>query len=187
MPDFVDDPNLFRAIGRVAAESAQFDEVLREMISELIDGARTSWVLFEGQTSEWLSENFKAILRETLKTENYRPKFQSLFADMGQLRALRNAVIHGTWVTAPVGGEPTEEYYATRPWGNADKSTPLYYCMRSRMRKGFEEREFTPSDVDELADRIAATRQDIVDLYRELLESLDWGTALARWPSAPRG
>lgn len=51
---FLDHPEMARAVGRVAIESALFDELLREVLSDVLVPGAGSWILFEGQSSEGL-------------------------------------------------------------------------------------------------------------------------------------
>ncbi|MGP3979393.1 hypothetical protein ACTWQF_36380 [Streptomyces sp. 8N114] len=191
MLEFTSNADLFRAIGRVAVESAQVDEMLREMISELLPGSADDvWILFEGQSSEWLSSTFKTMLahvdggRYRLWAPEDHEEFQKLLSWAAQLRVLRNAVIHGTWREEFTLGWTEGDDYVGRPWKDGQEDEKLFWCIRSRQRKGLQEREFTISDVDRLAAEIAENRQRMADLFRKETETHPGcGDTLRRWPS----
>lgn len=61
------DPALSEAIGLVAYESAVLDDVLRQAIDELFYDDSYTWILLEGQSTEWLIDTTKT-LSNTLTT-----------------------------------------------------------------------------------------------------------------------
>ncbi|MEU3859780.1 hypothetical protein AB0F03_20820 [Streptomyces sp. NPDC028722] len=190
MIEFTSNPDLFRAIGRVAVESAQVDEMLREMISDLLpESADDVWILFEGQSSEWLSETFKTMLahvdgRYHLWAREDHEEFRKLLGVAAQLRVLRNAVVHGTWREEFTLGWSEGDDYIGRPWKDGQPDEKIFWCIRSRQRKGLQEREFSISDVERLATEIAENRQRIADLFRKETKTHPGaGNTLKRWPS----
>ncbi|WP_431033666.1 hypothetical protein ACQYWQ_09190 [Streptomyces sp. P6-2-1] len=190
MRTFANNPDLYRAIGRVAAESAQTDEAFREMIGGLLpDSSDDVWMLFEGQGSDWLRNTFKMMLSHVDHQHRWwsaadHQQFATLLREARELGDLRNVVIHGTWHDEMVIGWSGEDDYVGRPWGDDDTDEPLFFCMRSRQRRALQEREFTVSDVNGLATRIAANRQLMADLYRKETPSHHGGgDLLRRWPA----
>ncbi|GGU56899.1 hypothetical protein GCM10010211_22010 [Streptomyces albospinus] len=190
MLEFTSNPDLFKAIGRVAVESAQVDEMLREMISDLLpESADDVWILFEGQGSEWLSETFKTMLAHVDGTfrswaREDHEEFRKLLGWAAQLRVLRNAVVHGTWREEITLGWSDGDDYIGRPWKDSQPGEKIFWCIRSRQRKGLQEREFSITDVERLAVEIAENRQRIADLFRKETETHPGaGDTLKRWPS----
>ncbi|MGH3310079.1 MAG: hypothetical protein ACRDP3_05775 [Streptomyces sp.] len=111
-------------------------------------------------------------------------EFRSLLAEMAKLRILRNAVTHGTWRAEMTLGIGHGDDYLGRPWGDVPAGEKLFWCIRSRQRKGLQEREFSISDVERLANEIAETRQVLADLFRKQTETHPGaGETLLRWPS----
>ncbi|WP_123965235.1 hypothetical protein [Streptomyces sp. TLI_185] len=182
MPEsvFVEDRDLYRAIGRVASESALMDELLRELICEVSGVDELFWVLLQGQSSEWLSDTCKAILEQRdpyfrVWPENHHVKVLELLDELSRYRVIRNAVIHGVWYPYdPFGGEGL----SPRPWGAKDDGSPVYYCLRSRYRKLDEVREISVGDVEVLADKIADIQKRMVSQFRAMGHSatfMRWG------------
>jgi hypothetical protein len=141
--DFVEDPQLYRAIGRVSAESALFDELVREVIGEVIDGSDYLWILFEGQPTEWLIDTALKIMKEIdpyheIWRDDLYSRFNSIMGGAGKIRPIRNAVVHGIWTRATV---VDGDMITPKPWPTIiiDDENP-YYCSRSRKGKIFEVR-----------------------------------------------
>jgi AMMECR1 domain-containing protein len=55
---------LTQAIGSVAIESACLDQVFREVLSDLTNAEFEVGLLFEGQSTEWLTSTCNIILNE---------------------------------------------------------------------------------------------------------------------------
>lgn len=179
---FVQDERLRAAVGRVAQESALLDEFLRELLDELVGPSDHIWLLFEGQSSEWLIETTLAMLEQVDPyfrkwSATQRRGVEELLNDARKLRPLRNAVIHGVWSYVSIM-EP--EDIRSRPWGEADSGEPVYICTKSRFRKVFAQARFAASDVERLANEFAATYSGLRDRFREMLPS--YGNGLfSRW------
>lgn len=179
---FVQDERLSAAIGRVAQESALFDEFLRELLDRLVGPSDHIWLLFEGQPSEWLLETTFVMLEQVDPyfrkwSAKQRRGVEDLLNGARRLRPLRNAVIHGVWSYVSIM-EP--EDIRSRPWGEADSDEPVYFCTKSRFRKVFAEARFAASDVERLANEFAATYSDLRDRFREMLPSYGAGL-FSRW------
>jgi hypothetical protein len=159
---------LTQAIGSVAIESACLDQVFREVLSDLTNAEFEVGLLFEGQSTEWLTSTCNIILNEVGQEYNRIwsvervAEFNEAIRQVGNLRDLRNWVVHGTWSTHPVDEPPLP-----RPWGERD-DTEKYYCRRSRPRRIWSERTFTVSDIQHLANAIRMTWVRIARIYREM-------------------
>lgn len=181
---FVQDERLSAAIGRVAQESALLDEFLRELLDRLVGPSDHIWLLFEGQSSEWLLETTLVMLeqvgpyfRNGKWSAKQRRRVEELLYGARKLRPLRNAVIHGVWSDVSIM-EP--EDIRSRPWGEADSDEPVYFCTKSRSRKVLAQARFAASDVERLANEFAATYSDLRDRFREMLPSYRNGL-FGRW------
>lgn len=169
--DFVEDAQLFRAVGRVSVESALLDELMREVITELIEGSDYMWILFEGQSTEWLIATVLEILTEMdshrrIWPDDLHSRFKCIMSGIKKIRPLRNSVIHGNW-TYDTPAELTE--IASKPWRTIVHNEDVYYCNRSRMRDIEEVREFSISDVDHLADLFMDARMALTATARLML------------------
>ncbi|MFE7895993.1 hypothetical protein ACFU3E_00340 [Streptomyces sp. NPDC057424] len=183
---FVNDDDLTLAIGKVVRESALMDELLRELIGDLLgEASDVVWILFEGQTSEWLATTPKELLklvdpvnRKWAKEEH--EKLISIIGELGLLRRLRNAVVHGVWLRDPIAYEE----WAGRPWGNVSDGTPIYYCFRSKQRDEPEVRELSIRDVEAIAEKYADVRVRVVAHFRSMMNAIGYRwdvTPLPRW------
>lgn len=169
---FVEDGDLYRAIGRVASESARMDELLRELIGDVSGVDELLWVLLQGQSSEWLSETCKSILPQRDPyfrrwPKSHHAKILELLDEFSRYRVIRNAVIHGVWYPYEPFGE---EDFFPRPWGATDDGSPVYYCTRSRYRKLDEVREMSVCDVAVLAEKIADVQRRVVSEFRAMVK-----------------
>ena len=187
-PVFVEDDDLYRAIGRVASESARMDELLRELIGDVSGFDEILWVLLQGQNSEWLSEACKSVLRQRDPyfrrwPESHHIKILELLDEFSRYRIMRNAVIHGVWYPYEPFGE---DDLLPRPWGAADDGSPIYYCTRSRYRKIDEVREMSVHDVTLLAEKIAKVQSRLVSEFRAMMKHSNPGTMepFRRWGSS---
>ena len=177
--------DLYRAIGRVAAASALWDELLTELLDELL-GTEDAGRLFVGQPSEWLAQSCRILFDDAAKGRGRYPRaardsFFDLLAVGDSLRHLRNRIVHGIWTNDSFHDEETRP----RPWGNWDDN-PSYYCSRGRMRKGTEEQAFSISDINRVADELSKARDDLAALYVSLEPALaNKIRILPRWVEQP--
>lgn len=157
------------ALGRVAAASAELDEMLRELLNDLVGSDVLAEVIWVGQSTDWLINSYLTLLPErdprfrSFGQERHQ-SFKSCASRAHVLRDLRNWVIHGTFDPLPLH-EPEE--ILGRPWGNWDKD-PVLYCIRSRNRRGMVERRFAVSDINRLTSEIEALTVEWARLWRAM-------------------
>jgi len=153
--------NLYRAIGRVASESANTEQILRAALRSysIIDEATN--VIFEGQSFDWLANSIKAIFKVAFDalaegTNEYVSAKQDFdvindtLASLRPVRDRRNFIIHGTWSICRGG----DECLATPSQSDGD-GVPTFHFSRSRSHHFYQSEEhLTVSDIDGLADSI---------------------------------
>ncbi|MEB3371911.1 hypothetical protein [Saccharopolyspora mangrovi] len=179
------DQALACGIGYVAMSSARLEHALRSLLQLLVndgDLIGPSWILFEGQSANWLRESVKGVLSERDPYYRSWPKethnrLLDILTRAKTLQELRNAVIHGTWYSADhTPFEEEEDEVAPRStqlrvddlpdrarpyfgWNQPGDET-LWHCHVSRQWKYNQAREFTTSDVwllGEKLDHLAAS------------------------------
>lgn len=150
----VDDP-LLRAIGRVVVDSAELDELLRYIANDLLGYSDESWVIFEGQPTEWLIQTCEALVTEHLgqpyTREHPRTDYSAIsdcLKDLRNLKQVRNAVVHGTWEDEFTG------IVAPRspPWPHEPGET--FCCSQSRRHRSAHEWVLTTGDVERTAQEL---------------------------------
>jgi hypothetical protein len=162
----LDDPresaDLLRAIGRVAMASAHTDRALTELLNRLAGPNDTSWILFEGQSSDWLINSIVEVVKfdSSIATQAARSAIQDIVRDLRLLYQLRNTIIHGVWDTYPQFSEledvDPDWRPRPRPWGGWDDDGRVYYCHRTRLRKVPPDQTLTVSDINRTADEFEA-------------------------------
>ncbi|MCZ7377305.1 hypothetical protein [Micromonospora sp. WMMC250] len=173
------DQELAAAVGRVAMESALQEELLRDVLALLVGDS--GWILFEGQSAEWLIQACRISLNEvdhwhSRWKESDHERFNELLRQTDHLRKIRNVVVHGRWEDSPYNDE-----VVPRPWG-AWENSQAYYCLRSRLRRGFETRAFTVPDLTRLAESIYGNSIDLADHVRQMHRA--W--VGSKYPALPR-
>lgn len=169
-PAFSYDQEAYLALGRVVAESAMMDEILRAVLADLV-GSDQSWLLWEGQNTDWLIQSCRLVMHECeawgiVFSDEERAEFDELLVKMTQLRGLRNTVVHGVWLSSGTGDQARP-----RPWGTVKEDAGrVHYVLRSRLRRDFAEQLWTAKDVDRLADEIAAVCASTVRLFRLVVD-----------------
>ena len=125
---------LYAAIGRVAAQSAQNDDHMREVFFAIL-WSDSAWILAEGQPTEWLCSTLPVLLH--LEDSGYerwpRAMHDEVIGAIKQIKSLhahRNTIIHSTWRKGLI---EREEDTVTRPWGKRDDQVP-WAAFRSRQR-----------------------------------------------------
>ncbi|MEY9907826.1 hypothetical protein ABIA35_004058 [Catenulispora sp. MAP12-49] len=178
------DPALSEAIGLVAYESAVLDDVLRQAIDELFYDDSYTWILLEGQSTEWLIDTTKTLLKysdhgmQKFGAEGHEALMR-LLDEARPLSALRNAVIHGVWSETSTLGEGAKPRYWGGPLDGA------YFCLRSRVRRYDDERPFTIGDIERIATEYMTLSVRIVDLCLRLTEDPETGPrAFGNWRAA---
>jgi hypothetical protein len=177
--------DLYRAIGRVSAASALYDELLTELLDELL-GTEDAGRLFVGQSSDWLAQSCRILFDDsTMWRRKYpaeaRDRFFELLGAADSLRHLRNRIIHGIWTKDRFHDENSRP----RPWGDWDDEVP-FYCSRGRIRKGTEEQAFTITDINRVADELSRVRDGLAALYVSLEpERANTFRVLPRWVEQP--
>ena len=156
----------YRAIGRVASESANTEQILRTALRSYSALDEAIGVIFEGQSFDWLADSIRAIfkvafdaLREgsadyVLAKQNF-DLINDALVSVRSLRERRNFIIHGTWSVCQNG----DECLATRSQSKGDGMS-VFHFSRSRSRRFYESEEhLTVSDIDLLADSIKAKKR----------------------------
>jgi hypothetical protein len=172
--DSASDGGLFRAIGRVAVESAVSDENLRLLLNDLTGSDDVKWILFEGQSTEWLLKAVDAVLShinppEDELSKSHYSNLRASLKEIGALRNYRNTVVHGTWTQDELPWGPGER--TPRPWGKINNQTE-WYCMRSRFHKYGPPSVWTVSDVETLANKVRTASISSMRAYARLRR--DW-------------
>lgn len=162
-------PELYAAIGRVAASSAELDELLRELLDVLLSPSEWAGMLAEGQPTDWLIRSLKLILGERDPyNDSYAPEQHAAFLSYAKradwLRERRNSVIHGYFRSWAIheGDE-----VRGRPWGLWDDDKP-FTCSRSRRLQHFDEQWWTLSNVNRLADELHEVAIEWAQLMRAM-------------------
>ncbi|MFD3341195.1 hypothetical protein ACFWVW_18920 [Streptomyces anthocyanicus] len=163
------------------------DELLRELIGDISGVDEILWILLQGQSSEWLSEACKSILRQKDPyfrrwPENHHKRLLELLDELSRFRIIRNAVVHGVWYDYdPFDGEGC----LPRPWGELRDHHHIYFCTRSRYRKIDEVREMSVGDVHLLADKIEGVQSMLIAEFRAMVKqsSPDALQPFRRWGS----
>jgi hypothetical protein len=162
VPDeFVD---LFPALGKLVVASAAMESRLRFAVSDLAGADDRGWIVFEGQSVEWLVTNGLAVLGQLEGTsrwpEENSARIRAALQEAQNVNRHRNLMVHGTWDTDCLLREGCIE----RP-ANSPADSRIFHVCRSRYRKGYEERQFAVCDVEALADKMW-------DLEHELRQSV---------------
>lgn len=186
------------AIGRVAINSAKCDDRLRSILNDLAGNHDGVWLLYEGQTTEWL------ISTTEMMVEQLNPYFRrwperlnndllAALRDLKPLRDRRNTVIHGTWeLRSKIEHIYDDDEWGIRPrpWGIRDQADE-WCCFRSRFRRYDPPHAYTASDVHFLADRISDVSADAMAAYAvirkhkypDIFDNSDW----KQWLKNPSG
>jgi hypothetical protein len=153
---------LYRALGRLTVESAGLESRLRYVVGRLAGDDDAGWIIFEGQSVDWLISNAKAVLGEHAEMERWPPqendRILALLPLIQEAHRTRNFMVHGHWVDYCHLGE--DEGCEPRPM-SAPADDRIFHVMRSRYRKGYQEREVAVVDVERLADRMRALARDL--------------------------
>lgn len=155
--------SLHAAIGKVATASAHMEDILRSIVAFLTGSVPEGWLVFEGQSTDWLLQNGQAVLGQP--SSRFKPEsvdhMRSLFREAVRLKNDRNLVVHGTWMANGDDGSG----YTPRSAGTLDASE-IFTVARSRFRKRVDWQSWSLADVEELAAEIRAL---VLQLYKSPL------------------
>ncbi|MEU1861788.1 hypothetical protein [Streptomyces gardneri] len=146
--------DLYPALGMLVVASADMESRLRYVVSELAGHDDAGWIVFEGQSVDWLVSNGLAVLGQLGAMQRWpadnSERIKAVLLDAQDANRQRNLMVHGEWRSDCI---MREEGCVGRPSASpADHR--LFHVCRSRYRKGFEERQIAISDVEALAQRI---------------------------------
>jgi hypothetical protein len=152
--------DLYCAIGRVASESANTEEILRSALRGYsMDDAIT--VVFEGQSFDQLADSIRAIFKfaldalleshpEYILAQRNFETVNNALVSMRPLRDRRNLIIHGTWSICQSGKDCPAGFLQS-----ICDEVPVFHFSRSRSRRDVKSEEhLTVSGVEKLADSI---------------------------------
>jgi hypothetical protein len=158
-PNHVLSNSLLVAIGRVTTASATLENALRHAVMELAGNHDRGWIIFEGQSLDWLILNGNAVLGEYEYggglAGRVRKNLQDLFRRAERLRNDRNIVIHGEWSGACFFPETCKSHSPV-----SKSSENIFHVLRSRYRKGYVEEAWSLSEIESLASELNATARE---------------------------
>lgn len=144
---------LHMALGRLVTASAQMELHLRNVVVWLAGDHDAGWIVFEGQSVDWLVNTGKALLKEHREMARWPgERFVSIeraLLDVAAINALRNRMVHGAWSRSCLDADDC----VPRP-RNSTPDDRVFHVYRSRSRKGTEEHQVAISDVEELIQRM---------------------------------
>ncbi|QEU95155.1 hypothetical protein [Streptomyces kanamyceticus] len=160
---------LYSALGRVVVASARMESRLRYNVGWMAGDHDAGWIVFEGQSVEWLVSNGKAILGQITEMKwwpsDHSDRIARAFNDIQDAARMRNLLVHGQWAKSCSG----DEICTARPQ-TAKADQRIFHVYRSRHRKGFEEREIAICDLDDLAQRMLDLAVEIDDAYEDAID-----------------
>ncbi|AZM90270.1 hypothetical protein [Streptomyces sp. W1SF4] len=153
----------------MAVESAELESRLRHTLSWLAGDDDAGWIVFEGQSVDWLISNGRAVLGQHAAMKRWpaeqNERLLHLLPEIQEVNRTRNFIVHGLWAAECFLDEDCEQRPQHSPLDDR-----LFHVVRSRYRKGYQEREVAVSDIDELADRmvsLAASLDEAVKAARD--------------------
>ncbi|MFC4056663.1 hypothetical protein ACFOY4_43850 [Actinomadura syzygii] len=159
VPDGCED--LYSSLGKLVVASADMESRLRYVVSELAGDDDAGWIVFEGQSVEWLVTNGLAVLGQLEEMRRWpggnSTRIRSALLEAQNANRLRNLMVHGTWRDECI---LRDEGCVPRP-ATAPLEGRVYHVCRSRYRKGLEERQFAISDIDALAEKMWTLEQEL--------------------------
>jgi hypothetical protein len=170
---------LLTAIGRVATTSSQLEAALRRVVAELVGGDDAGWIIFEGQSVDWLIQNGLAVLGQHAEGSDGTMlsygapgnKLRELFREADKLKGDRNTIVHGDWRTDCVGVAINEPEFCRPRSPETLRAEHVFHVVRSRYRKGFEEQAWSIDDIEAVAATAATLAWEISGTYREAVDS----------------
>ncbi|MFI8306851.1 hypothetical protein ACIF80_26120 [Streptomyces sp. NPDC085927] len=157
---------LHMSLGRLVTASAQMELHLRGVVGELAEVEDAGWIVFEGQSVDWLVNMGKALLKEHREMERWPAEFSDAIGEslaaVGAINLLRNRMVHGAWSRTCLGASDC----VPRPQGAAFDDR-VFHVYRSRNRKGVEEHQVAVCDIQDLVQRI----YDVIPALRRALRA----------------
>jgi hypothetical protein len=168
------DPDLYTAIGKVAVTSAALEQELRYTLDDLAGHlSDETWILFEGQSADWLTQSCRSILRlvdgggHFHWERDHRERLLQILNESDELRRRRNVVIHGMVGESCFSRNDPDSDCIVRPSG-APEDSRIYFFVRSNQRRAFQEVhlavvdiEMLAQNIEELTSRLRMTRWDV--------------------------
>lgn len=151
---------LYPVLGKLVTESASMEISLRYVVSWLSGNDDAGWIIFEGQSIDWLVSNGLAMVSElkpppSLPSANMK-RIQKVFNDAQQAYRLRNTMVHGEWLLDCLMKEDCVKRPSTSPPDNR-----IFHVCRSRYRKGIEEHQVAIIDVELLSQRMSDIKDEL--------------------------
>jgi hypothetical protein len=161
--------SLITAIGRVVISSVRLETALRYVVGKLSGDHDAGWIIFEGQSADWLILNGNAVLNEYIEVHGEDGRvlgssgkhLRSLFKEAEILKNDRNIVIHGEWLKKCFFASVHEPQNCRPHSSNSLGSGELYHVLRSRYRRGFVEEAWNITDIETLASKMDALTQEL--------------------------
>jgi hypothetical protein len=139
---------------------------LRDVVSRLAGSDDAAWIIFEGQSVDWLVSNGLAVLTQREPMERWPTQivaqFREALSNTQTAYRTRNIMIHGEWRTDCFMGEGCIGRSVSIP---ADG--PVFHVHRSRYRKGLEERQIAIVDIEALAEHMRELEYELRDAMKK--------------------
>lgn len=153
-----DSESLYGALGKLVISSGQMESSLRDLVSWLAGNDEAGWIIFEGQSVEWLAANGQAVLErhpELTALPHQMEWIKQLISDAQSANRSRNLMVHGEWHKVCPG-----------PKGCASPSSsgmnsPVFHVMRSRWRRDSGHHHVAVSEIEALANRMTVLAVDL--------------------------
>ncbi|WP_328411007.1 hypothetical protein [Nocardia sp. NBC_00403] len=153
-PEFDD---VYPALGRLVVNSSFMEGCLRNFVHWLAV-SEDAWILFAGQSVDWLIQSGKAMLSELEDTDEFAlqniERFKAALEGAKTLSEQRNHLVHGDWRLKFL------DDYEPRP-----RSSPaddrVFYVAHSRLRRNDRVRQITVVDIELLADQMRELGEEI--------------------------
>ncbi|WP_433679965.1 hypothetical protein [Nocardia sp. CA-119907] len=149
--------DLYPALGRLVVNSSFMEGCLRNFVHwlALSDDA---WILFAGQSVDWLIQSGKAMLGELDGADEFNlQNIERFQAALGRAKALnehRNHLVHGDWRLQ------YRDDYEPRP-RNSPADNRVFFVARSRLRRDASVRQVAVVDIELLADQMRELGEEI--------------------------
>lgn len=155
---------LHAALGKLVISSAQMESSLRDLLVWLAGNDEAGWIIFEGQSVEWLASNAHAVLErhpELAAWPDHLNWIKQLVNDAQSANRSRNIMVHGEWHKVCPGTQdcaPGHRSYTSKDL--------VFHVLRSRYRKDSEHYHVAVSEVETLASRLTVLAVDLREATR---------------------